>query len=282
MCGCSKSDAKKDAKKDGGQASAKKDHKHDDHEKDHKDHDHDKDHKDHDHDTDAEHPNENDADDHSPSDKPLVIVDDVVAASNGHAKEEFANDHARVVAVELHAREGLPLHKGGPRVVYAQSDLNFKFIDVHGDHVHSHKAEWKRGSVHSHGPGAHGIENLADAPAKFLIFLRKAGEKFTASVPADAKTITESTKFATKLLSNDEFRVIKVALPPGEKTGEHYALNRLVYALGSGKLTYTDAEGKQNEQELVEGKTSYHDAGLHEVENTGSKVLVFLVIEMKK
>ena len=190
LSACSNGDTKKDGKKKDDQAAAKKDDKHKD--------------GDHEHGKEGKH---NDEDDHSPSDEPLVIVDDVVAASDGHAKEIFANDHARVVAVELHKGESLPLHKGGPRVVYAETALKFKFIEVHGDHTHAHADDHAAGTVHSHGAGPHGVENLADGDAKFVIFLRKEGDKkFTASVPEDAKTLSESTEHATKLLSNDDFR----------------------------------------------------------------------------
>ncbi len=170
----------------------------------------------------------------------------------------------------------------GPRIVYAQTKLNFKFVEVHGDHTHGHDAKYAAGTVHGHGAGTHGIENLADAPAKFLVFLRKSSDKFTASVPEGAQTITESTKYAKSLLPNDDFRVIKVALPPGEKIAKHYALNRLVYALGDGKVTYTDADGKSHEHELVAGKVSFHEAGSLAIENSGDSGVVFLVIEMKR
>jgi hypothetical protein len=53
-------------------------------------------------------------DPHAPSKEPLKIVDDVVQASD-HATEKFANDHTRVIEIELHKGEKLPLHKMVPK-----------------------------------------------------------------------------------------------------------------------------------------------------------------------
>ncbi|MCG8584136.1 MAG: hypothetical protein MI757_05435 [Pirellulales bacterium] len=274
--------SKKDA--DGEKASAEKkkdDHDHD-HNHDHKHGKHDHDHGEHDHDHDHEHAKKDEKDPHAPSEVPLEIFKDIVTASD-HAKQIFDNDKARVVQVELHKGESLPLHEGGPRVVYAVTDLDLKFDEVHGgDHTHAHEEKYSAGQVHAHGAGAHGVSNLADGDAEFIVFLRKKGDAFDAAVPEGAQTITEATKFAKRIFDNDEFRVIKVALPPGEKTGKHYVLNRIIYALDDFKASRAGGEGEAQEEEMKKGEVKFREAGYGELHNNSEALAMFLVVEMKK
>lgn len=231
----------------------------------------------------GDHDDKDDAHDpHAPAEKPLVIVPDLVAASD-HVTEIFANDHARVFEIELHKGEKLPLHECGAHAVYAVTDLDLSFVEVHGHHTHSHKDKHSSGSVHAHGAGAHGIDNLADGDAKLIVFERKTGDAFTDAAPADAEAINKVSKFATSLLSgSDDFRVYKVALPTGEKIENHFLLNRIVYALEDGKVTLTDSDGNADPHELKAGQAHYHSAGSGTLENSGDSIVTLLIVEMKR
>jgi quercetin dioxygenase-like cupin family protein len=104
----------------------------------------------------------------------------------------------------------------------------------------------------------------------------------TASMPAEAKSITDVSKHAVKLLSNDDFRVIKVALPPGKEIPQHFALNRLVYALDDGQVTLTDTAGKADAHDLKVGQTHFHPAGSSTLKNSGDTNISLLLIELKR
>ena len=84
------------------------------------------------------------------------------------------------------------------------------------------------------------------------------------------------------LLDNDQVRVIRVVLKPGETLPMHSHPNNIVYSLSGGKAKYTLADGKTQERELKAGQTTWSEAGSHSTENTGAAVSRALVIELKK
>ena len=220
-------------------------------------------------------------DPHAPSEKPLVIFDDIVAESD-HVTEIYADDHARVWAVELHKGDSLPLHKVGPNITYALTDLNITLIEVHNDHTHDHEQTIAAGTVHGEDAGAYGVKNMADSEGRYVVFVRKDSDAFAASVPADSKPITEVTPAATELDSFDDFRAIHVKLPAGGEIGKHFALNRLIYALGDGSITLSDADGEANSHELKKGEVHFRAAGAGTIKNDGETAVEFLMIEMKR
>ena len=84
------------------------------------------------------------------------------------------------------------------------------------------------------------------------------------------------------LLDNDQVRVVRVVLKPGEKLPMHSHPANIVYSLSGGKATYTLADGKTEEREVKAGQTTWSEAGSHSTENTGTTESRALVFELKK
>jgi len=84
------------------------------------------------------------------------------------------------------------------------------------------------------------------------------------------------------LLDNDQVRVVRVVLKPGEKLPMHSHPNNVVYSLSGGKAKYTLADGKTEERELKAGQTTWSEAVSHSTENSGTTESRSLVFELKK
>ena len=84
------------------------------------------------------------------------------------------------------------------------------------------------------------------------------------------------------LLENDQVRVVRVVLKPGEKLEMHSHPAHIVYAFASGKAKYTSPDGKTQERESKAGQAIWSDAVTHSAENVGAAESRVLVIELKK
>jgi len=84
------------------------------------------------------------------------------------------------------------------------------------------------------------------------------------------------------VLDNDQVRVIRVTLKPGEKLGMHSHGANIVYSLTSGKAKYSMPDGKTEEREMKAGQAVWSDGVTHSTENTGTTETRALVIELKK
>lgn len=84
------------------------------------------------------------------------------------------------------------------------------------------------------------------------------------------------------LLENDQVRVVRVVLKPGEKLEMHSHPANIVYAFSSGKAKYTSPDGKTQERETKAGQAVWSDAVTHSAENVGAAETRVLVIELKK
>ena len=84
------------------------------------------------------------------------------------------------------------------------------------------------------------------------------------------------------ILDNDRVRVLDVMLKPGEKMPMHSHPDNILYVIAGGKSSSTDAQGKTSERMSKDGECVFREAETHSVENTGSKPIHVLNIELKR
>ncbi len=94
--------------------------------------------------------------------------------------------------------------------------------------------------------------------------------------------VKTSPKNCTVVLDNDQVRVVRVVLKPGEKLAMHSHGANIVYSLTSGKAKYTLADGKTEEREMKAGTAVWSDGVTHGTENIGTTETRALVVELKK
>ena len=164
------------------------------------------------------------------------VVEDIVASHPDNTEVIFENDYVKAVVFTLKPGEALPMHKGGPRTIYALSDYVIKWTE---DEDVSDK-EWTKGDLHWHDAVAHAIENTGSTDARYLVVTRTAMALPDASdsdLSHDASQLdSEHSKI---LFENDHVRVIEVTLDKGESQPKHDGLNRLIYSLSDYQLEYS-------------------------------------------
>jgi quercetin dioxygenase-like cupin family protein len=207
------------------------------------------------------------------------VVEDVLKAAPDKASTLFDNDFVRMDKFTLEPGEALPLHKGGPRAVYALSDYTIKWTE--GDRVS--EQTWQRGDAHWHDAVPHAAENVGDGDAVYLTVTRKE-----MGLPADAGYDTAQdageldTEHAGVAFENDHVRVIEVELGPGESQPLHHGVNRLVYSLSDYRIEYTSDQMDTKEMTMAKGEAHWHGADEHAVENVGETPAHYVIFEFLK
>jgi len=86
----------------------------------------------------------------------------------------------------------------------------------------------------------------------------------------------------TVLLENDQVRVLKVIMKPGQKAPMHSHPHNVGYYLTDARVKITLPDGKTQERDLKAGTSAWNEATTHEAENIGSTELQEIQIELKK
>ena len=86
----------------------------------------------------------------------------------------------------------------------------------------------------------------------------------------------------TVLLENDQVRVLKVDMKPGQKVPMHSHPHNVAYYLTDGKVKVTLPDGKSQEREVKAGSSIWNEAVTHAAENIGSTEIQEIQIELKK
>ncbi len=86
----------------------------------------------------------------------------------------------------------------------------------------------------------------------------------------------------TVLLENDQVRVFKVNLRPGQKVPMHSHPHNVAYFLTDGKVKITLPDGKTEERNVKAGMSSWSEAATHAAENIGDADFQEIQIELKK
>lgn len=114
------------------------------------------------------------------------------------------------------------------------------------------------------------------------VFVVGAVVFLSAPVASAQDMVKTSPQNCTVVLENDQVRVVRVVLKPGDKLAMHSHGANLVYSLTSGKAKYTSADGKTEEREMKAGTAVWSDSVTHGTENIGTTETRVLVVELKK
>jgi len=86
----------------------------------------------------------------------------------------------------------------------------------------------------------------------------------------------------TVLLENDQVRVLKVDMKPGQKVPMHSHPHNVIYYLTDGILRLTSADGKTEDRRVKAGTVVWSEASKHAAENIGPAEFREVQIELKK
>src|SRR5436190_375479 len=84
------------------------------------------------------------------------------------------------------------------------------------------------------------------------------------------------------VIDNDQVRVLRVTLGPGQTTPLHeHALNRVVTYLSDQKIRVTTPDGKSDVVERKAGEVGWAGPAKHKEENLNSAPFEVMVVELK-
>lgn len=83
------------------------------------------------------------------------------------------------------------------------------------------------------------------------------------------------------LFENDQIRVLKVTVKPGDKVGMHRNPENVNYILKPGTLRFTNPDGSTMDVDLTEGQVIPAPESSHAVENIGDTEVQTLGVELK-
>jgi hypothetical protein len=206
------------------------------------------------------------------------VVEDIVTAHPAHAAVVFENDYVKAVEFTLKPGEELPLHKGGPRVVYSLSDYTIEWTE--GAQVTT--KSWSQGDAHWHDAIDHAVKNTGTSEARYLVVTRKATALPAAGdidVSEDAGQV--DTAHASVVMENDHGRVVEVHLLAGEKQPTHQGGYRLIYSLTPYEISYTSGEEEATMSTMAAGDAHWHAPDTHAVENVGESPAHYVIFTFK-
>jgi len=117
---------------------------------------------------------------------------------------------------------------------------------------------------------------------KTLIGISAAVLLFVAGIIYAQDVMKVAPDSHTVLLENDQVRVLKVIMKPGQKAPMHSHPHNVAYYLSDAKVKITLPDGKTQEREIKAGSSSWSEATTHMAENIGSTELQEIQIELKK
>ena len=84
------------------------------------------------------------------------------------------------------------------------------------------------------------------------------------------------------IFENDQIRMLKVTVKPGDKVAMHRNPENINYILQAGTLRLSDPEGVTIDLDLTEGQVIPAPEGRHAVENIGDTEVQTIGVELKK
>jgi len=106
------------------------------------------------------------------------------------------------------------------------------------------------------------------------------------SLLGDRAHAQDPVKVAPKMnkvvLDNERVRVLDVVLKPGEQMPMHSHPDNIVYVIKGGKTRAVDLKGTPTDREFKDGECSFRTAETHAIQNTDTKEIHVINVELKK
>lgn len=102
-----------------------------------------------------------------------------------------------------------------------------------------------------------------------------------ASVSLAQDCVKADPKHYTVMSENDQVRIIKVKYGPKEKSVMHEHPDAVAVFLTDGKIKFTMADGKTQEENIKAGESRFTPAAKHNPENMSDKPFEAVLVELK-
>ncbi len=195
-----------------------------------------------------------------------------------HTSIVYENEYIQIINVELHQGEMIPAFESGGRLIYSLTDYDITMIENGNKTVKS----WKFGDIHWHDHTNFSLENNDTLVAKFSIIKRT-----NVAIPKTETTflgddVTTHAEHVVKILDNDQFKVVRVTLAPGESIGQHTGIHRLYIPETDYYLVCQVGDVGDVELNHKIGDYRFFTPGSHGMKNAGETEAVYLLVSFKK
>ncbi len=193
------------------------------------------------------------------------------------------NDQVRVLKVS-----DLPHHKGQPHehlmnrvMIYLNAGhmvLQYESGKTDDQRVKAGEVRWSKAG------GKHVSENVGDAPVGIVeIELKSKPGGGSKPVTAALDTLKVEPAVYTKLLENDQVRVVRAKLGPHAKVKQHeHTLNRVQVFLTDASIKVTAADGTVSQIAHKAGDVVFAPPAKHAEENLAAAPAEVILVELKK
>jgi quercetin dioxygenase-like cupin family protein len=190
------------------------------------------------------------------------------------------NDQVRVLDVIVQPGEKTRLHEHKINRVMIYLDEGSQHFEYQGKGPSDLK--WKAGqALWSPAAGMHVAEITSSKPVRIIeVELKKPKGGLQASGPLDPVKI--DPKHYHVEFENDQVRVVRVKIGPGETVPKHeHKLNRVAVYLTDQDFRVTNADGKVETPHHKAGEVGFSGPTTHSELNQGKKPFEIVVIELK-
>jgi quercetin dioxygenase-like cupin family protein len=218
-----------------------------------------------------------------PTSQPLTSAPDLVTADPTHATLVFENDRVRVVRLRLPPHEKTPFHSHPDRVVVYLTNLKVRITLPDGTSedstVSAGAASWSNAVIHAG-------ENISDKPWEIVeVELKDITQPPSIPIDVTEKSapdlVTADPKHATLVFENSRVRVVRLRLPPHEKTPMHSHPDRVVVYLTDVRVRITLQDGTTGDADVKAGTASWSQAVVHAGENISDQPWEIVEVELK-
>ncbi|MEZ5985429.1 MAG: hypothetical protein R3B94_05725 [Hyphomonas sp.] len=191
----------------------------------------------------------------------------------------YENAYIHVMRFDVAPGVTLPMHEGRKRLVYSLSDYKIAWREAGQPEM---EKSWKAGDVHAHDALEHGLTNVGDTTASFLVFERSEMALPSPAV-AHPKDASEADAGHAGLVFEDEnYRVVHVHLAPGESQPVHDGGWRAIYSLTDYEIGWQEGDKPEVSKQWSDGQVHWHGLGSHRAVNTGNTPAEWLVVTLKQ
>ena len=207
----------------------------------------------------------------------LVIAVAVVPVAEFESTRVLENDLVTVTHTRYPAGATSEMHAHGDRVNVFLTDLAVHVTTGEGEEFEATRevgtAVWSEATSHA-------LRAISDFDV-VVVELRGEGGTPVPISPSDATRVAAAHH--TVEFENDEVRIVRVKLAPGERTASHaHSLPAVAVLLGDARIRVTDDAGQAQVVDRHRGEVRWMDpVGPHTVENVGETELLAIRVEVK-
>lgn len=201
---------------------------------------------------------------------------DSTKADPQHHKVVIENDQVRVVHYLIMPGEKTARHSHPTCVNVLLTDAN---ATVTTDDGKSTNFQGKAGTASWRPAITHIYQNIGNKPIEGMLVEPKSPHSARPAGSADETTLPGAV--AKVEFENEQVRVVRYRLEPGQESTMHGHPDNVQIVLTDTKANITTPDGKVTPSEAKAGQVRWRPASQHAVQNTGKQPFSGILVEMK-